>query len=174
MTLSNGYPGRTPVADQAMKSLALPLGFANPLWLAFGAAASAGAAWWLMARWATPFHLEAAAAAPTGLPASAPDLEPLPLAAVEAPVEAVVEAFAAPEPETALEVEALIPDDFTRMVGVGPRTAAALAARGVTRFAELAAWTADELAAFDAEMSLKGRSLRSAWLDQAKRLAAEV
>jgi predicted flap endonuclease-1-like 5' DNA nuclease len=66
-----------------------------------------------------------------------------------------------------------VADDLTRLIGVGPRTAAALANRGITRFAQLAAWSAEELAAFDAEMSLKGRSLRDAWIDQAKALAGQ-
>jgi predicted flap endonuclease-1-like 5' DNA nuclease len=64
-------------------------------------------------------------------------------------------------------------DDLTRMVGVGPRIAAALAARGVTRFADLASWGMAELEAFDRDLKLKGRALRSDWIDQARRLAAE-
>jgi predicted flap endonuclease-1-like 5' DNA nuclease len=147
---------------RAERSVALPIGMANPLWLVFGAAAGAGAAWWLMTRWVSPFRSEA-------VPAKA--LPPAKAAAVEGPVVEstvpaahVAEALAA-EPE---------PDDLTRLVGVGPRTAGALAARGVTRFADLAAWTAEDMAAFDAEMKLKGRSVRDAWLAQARRLAAEA
>lgn len=62
-------------------------------------------------------------------------------------------------------------DDFTRLNGVGPRIAAGLVAHGVTRFAQLAAWTADQLAAFDQEMKLRGRAIRSDWIEQAKRLS---
>jgi len=62
-------------------------------------------------------------------------------------------------------------DDFTRLNGVGPRIAAGLLAHGVTRFAQLASWTADQLAAFDQEMNLRGRAIRSDWIDQAKRLS---
>jgi predicted flap endonuclease-1-like 5' DNA nuclease len=62
-------------------------------------------------------------------------------------------------------------DDFTRLNGVGPRIAAALIAHGVTRFGQLAAWTADQLAAFDQEMNLRGRAIRSDWIEQAKRLS---
>jgi predicted flap endonuclease-1-like 5' DNA nuclease len=62
-------------------------------------------------------------------------------------------------------------DDFTRLNGVGPRIAAALIAHGVTRFGQLAAWTADQLAAFDQEMNLRGRAIRSDWVEQAKRLS---
>ena len=63
-------------------------------------------------------------------------------------------------------------DDFTRLNGVGPRIAAGLAAHGVTRFAQLASWTAGQLAAFDQEMNLRGRAIRSDWIEQARRLSA--
>jgi predicted flap endonuclease-1-like 5' DNA nuclease len=62
-------------------------------------------------------------------------------------------------------------DDLTRMVGVGPKLSEALAARGVTRFAQIAAWTEADLADIDAALSLKGRAVREAWVAQAKRLA---
>jgi predicted flap endonuclease-1-like 5' DNA nuclease len=64
-------------------------------------------------------------------------------------------------------------DDLTRMTGVGPKLAGALAERGVTRFAQIAAWTADDLAAVDAALNLKGRAVREAWVAQARRLARE-
>ena len=166
--------------DLALKSLTLPLGLANPLWLAFGAAASAGATWWLMTSWTRPVNLEAMALS------RAPDF----LAIDEAP-EVVTETLAVapvaiePEPEEpllevtpTLEVSSvaddipLADDDLTQLVGVGPRSAAALAERGVTRFAHLADWTAEQMAAFDADLKLKGRSFRDAWLDQARRLSA--
>ncbi|MEP6967489.1 MAG: hypothetical protein ABI906_05370, partial [Pseudomonadota bacterium] len=59
------------------------------------------------------------------------------------------------------------------LVGIGPKLAGALAARGVTHFADLAAWTTKDLADFDAALSLKGRAVRDAWVAQAKRLSAE-
>ena len=62
------------------------------------------------------------------------------------------------------------PDDLTTLVGIGPKLAAALAERGVTTYAHLAAWTTDQAEAFDAELSLKGRVARDAWVAQAKRL----
>ncbi|HLZ84496.1 MAG TPA: hypothetical protein VKQ54_13105 [Caulobacteraceae bacterium] len=200
------------IRERTMKSLTVPLGLANPLWLAFGAAASAGAAWWLMTRWARPLNAEAMfGAAFRTAPKPAPEkaapekkalkavettpavLEAAPVAApaiveaVAAPVEAVLEAVrvetaaiadavtdALAETEAQFETKAeAAADDLTRLVGVGPRTAAALAERGVTRFADLAAWTEAQMAAFDAELSLKGRSVRDAWRAQAKRLAAE-
>ena len=202
--------------DRALKSLAVPLGLANPLWLCFGAAASAGACWWLMSRLAKPFNAEAffagaapakaappkaappkaappEAAPPESMPKAveatpeaapmvpevalevAPTLVEVVAASVEAALEAVHETI---EAETAaveeLTPEAEVEDDLTLMVGVGPRTARALVDRGVTRFAHLAAWSEDQMAAFDHELNLKGRSVRDAWLKQAKRLAKKA
>lgn len=74
----------------------------------------------------------------------------------------------APGPEAADAV-----DDFTLLTGVGPRIAAALVSHGVTRFSQLASWTAEQFAAFDQEMNLRGRAIRSDWAQQAKRLAAK-
>ena len=95
---------------------------------------------------------------------------------IEAPV-VVVEAAApaasepvAPEP-VAPEPVALEPDDLTVMTGIGPKMAAALAERGITRFAQIAAWSEDEIAVLDKEMKLMGRVGREAWVAQAKRLA---
>jgi predicted flap endonuclease-1-like 5' DNA nuclease len=175
--------------ERATKSLTLPLGMANPLWLAFGAAASAGAAWWLMTRWASPVNLEAfampapkpletpvALAPPEPEAEPIPDIEPVVEPVMEVAAEAVEEVVDVAEAavEIAVEMAVAVADDLTRLVGVGPRTAAALAERGVTRFADLAAWTAEDMAAFDAGLNLKGRSVRDAWLAQAKRLAADA
>lgn len=188
MTWLSDYADAAQMRDRAMKSLTVPMGLANPFWLAFGAAASAGAAWWLITRWSAPVNLEAfAGSAPAAPKAKAPKaakvevvaesiIEPIVEAAAEAV--AVVESFEPVFPESVSEpvIEAApeTSDDLTRLTGVGPRTAAALAERGVTRFAHLAAWTPEQLAAFDTEMNLKHRSARDAWLAQAKRLAADA
>ena len=74
----------------------------------------------------------------------------------------------------AAAVVADTPDDLTRLVGIGPKLSVALAERGVTRFAQLAAWTETDLAEIDKALDLKGRAVRDAWIAQAKRLAAEV
>ncbi len=199
MTYMSTYMDPASMRERALKSLTMPIGLANPLWFAFTAAAGAGAAWWLMTRWARPLNFEAILPLPVAAPAlTLPPEAPAGEAVVAVahsvtealtPEEPVVEAFvaetqameadAAAEGEHVLaEMEAIVEaspvaDDLTRLIGVGPRTAAALANRGITRFAQLAAWSAEELAAFDAEMSLKGRSLRDAWIDQAKALAGQ-
>jgi predicted flap endonuclease-1-like 5' DNA nuclease len=159
--------------NRAARTLSVQIGLANPLWLAYSAAASAGAAWWLMARSWQPVNLEAQAVAT--LPSPEPVLESPVAVEVEPHAETVVAVVVdvAVETADAIRVEtAAVADDLTRLVGVGPRTAAALAERGVATFADLAAWTAEDVAAFDSDMRLKGRSVRDAWLEQARALTA--
>jgi len=72
------------------------------------------------------------------------------------------------------ETVALEADDLTRLVGIGPKLSVALAARGVTRFADIAHWTEADLAEVDKALDLKGRAVRDAWVAQAKRFAAEA
>jgi predicted flap endonuclease-1-like 5' DNA nuclease len=175
------FPDLDEARDQARKALNLPIGMASPLWLAFGAATTAGVAWWWMTRWTRAVNAEAMAGAAKAqveaLDAFVEKESEVAAKAVEAAA-SVLEAanVIAPQPvaasETILEVApAPAPDDLTTLVGIGPKLAAALAERGVTRFAHLAAWTTDEAAAFDAELNLKGRVARDAWIAQAKRLA---
>jgi hypothetical protein len=112
----------------------------------------------------------------------------VPLAVAEASVE-VVEAVVETVPEPVAEavanpvetVEKIADpvvaaaqnaaDDLTLLVGIGPKLAASLADLGVTRFSQIAAWSADELDSFDKLLSLKGRAERDAWVAQARRLA---
>lgn len=64
-------------------------------------------------------------------------------------------------------------DNLMRMKGVGPKLAAQLNALGVTRYAQIAAWTASDIAAVDAQLgAFKGRPIRDQWVDQAKYLAS--
>jgi predicted flap endonuclease-1-like 5' DNA nuclease len=169
--------------EAARRAMALPVGLSSPLWLAFGAAASAGVAWWWMTRWTRATNLEAVAgAARAQVEAVEAVVERQSEAAVEA-VEAAermleattmiaphaVEILAEPAEETE---EALAGDDLTQLAGVGPKLASELAARGIRTFAQLADWTEDQAQAFDDELSLKGRVARDAWIAQARRLAA--
>lgn len=64
-------------------------------------------------------------------------------------------------------------DDLLRLKGVGPKLRSLLIELGVTRYAQIAAWTDTDLAAIDAKLgSFKGRPVRDQWIDQAKYLAA--
>ena len=197
--IADGDPDMAWLADfqekssaQAQKALAIPVGMSSPLWLAFGAATTAGVAWWWMTRWTKATNLEALTTLPAlkvVKPAAprlviellAPEPEPAPPApAVEA---APVTVESEPAPATAPKLKAapkpkpapapvLEPQDLTQLVGIGPKLSVALAERGVTRFEHIAAWKAKDVAKFDAELSLKGRAVRDAWVAQATRFSA--
>lgn len=180
------------VTPQTEKALSFPVGAISPLWLMFAGAAATGAAMFWARQWLKPTNVEAQAplpapaveevievvetvveAAPETVEAvieSAPEIvEPM-VEAVEAVVEPVVEA--APEVvDTVAEVVDAVADDLTVMTGIGPKMASLLAERGVTRFADIAAWTPADVEKFDKDMKLMGRIDREAWIAQAKRFA---
>ncbi len=62
-------------------------------------------------------------------------------------------------------------DDLTQISGVGPVIVKKLNALGVTTFAQIAAWTPEDVADMDEKLSFKGRIDRDGWLEQAKKLA---
>ena len=177
MASTQAFPVTIPsvagVEARAEQALRWPVGAISPLWAVFGAAASAGVAWWWMTRWTRAVNVEAltevALSGVTEVAEAAADSELRLEEAVEAVDVAVAEA--PPPVAEAVAVEAPQADDLTRMIGIGPKLSLALAERGVTRFAEIAAWTADDLAEVDAALKLKGRAVREAWVAQAKRLA---
>lgn len=145
-------------------ALRLPIGAFSPLWLMFAGAAATGAAFFWAKTWFKPVNLEAL----TPLPAPVVEPEPV-VEAVELAVEAVPEVIE----EAVVTVEAAA-DDLTKLSGIGAKLAAALAERGVTRFAEIAAWTDADIARFDKDLKLMGRVGREAWLDQARRFSDAV
>ncbi len=63
-------------------------------------------------------------------------------------------------------------DDLKLISGVGPKLEQKLNALGVRRYAQIAAWTADDVGRFDNELSFHGRIERDNWVGQAKALAA--
>ena len=62
-------------------------------------------------------------------------------------------------------------DDLKKLSGVGPALEKKLLAGGITSFAQIAAWSADDVASVDAELSLKGKIEKEGWIAQAKDLA---
>ena len=62
-------------------------------------------------------------------------------------------------------------DDLKELSGVGPALEKKLHEAGVTTFAQIAAWTADDIAEMDEKLSFKGRIEREGWVEQAKQLA---
>ena len=62
-------------------------------------------------------------------------------------------------------------DDLKRIEGIGPKLEQLLNARGIRRFADLAALDAGEIEALDTAIGLDGRALRDDWAGQARKLA---
>ncbi|MCP1470047.1 putative flap endonuclease-1-like 5' DNA nuclease [Sphingobium sp. OAS761] len=109
---------------------------------------------------------------------AAPEPEPAPIPASPAVIERkpVEEPAPAPQP-TAISPAATVPpaetDDLLKLKGVGPKLGALLLDLGVTRFAQIAAWTDADIAAIDARLgNFRGRPVRDQWVDQAKYLAS--
>lgn len=75
---------------------------------------------------------------------------------------------AAPKKKAAAKSEG---DDLTRISGVGPVIVKKLHNLGVTTFAQIAAWTEEDIAAMDEQLNFKGRIERDDWLKQAAELA---
>jgi predicted flap endonuclease-1-like 5' DNA nuclease len=70
-------------------------------------------------------------------------------------------------------VAAVSGDDLSRIKGLGPKLKALLAELGVTSFAQIAAWSDEDLAKIDAQLgTFAGRPVRDNWIEQAKMLAA--
>ena len=117
------------------------------------AAGAASAARWARGRKDEELDLEVAASAPKAPPADEPAATP------------------APEPAAASGASRDL-DDLTAIKGLGKVKAAKLVAAGVTSYAQVAAWTDDDIA----EMGLKcntspGQIKREDWVGQAKALA---
>lgn len=63
-------------------------------------------------------------------------------------------------------------DDLTRIKGLGPKISTALRALGVTRYAQIAAWTEEDVARIDEQLgAFAGRATRDNWIEQAGLLA---
>jgi len=62
-------------------------------------------------------------------------------------------------------------DDLSKLTGVGPVMVKKLNSEGVINFAQIAAWTPEDIAEIDEKLSLKGRIDRDDWVKQATDLA---
>ncbi|MDG3039906.1 50S ribosomal protein L21 [Roseicyclus marinus] len=97
------------------------------------------------------------------------------IGAGSAPAEAAAAPAAKPAKAKAAKAEAPAAaagaDDLKKLSGVGPALEKKLIENGVTSFAQIAAWGADDIAAFDEKLNFKGRIEREGWVEQAKTLA---
>lgn len=108
--------------------------------------------------------------APPAIPPAIPPATPPGLAGAGEAVSAVVEMQ---QIEAAAEREGAGVDDLTRLKGVGPKLAEQLRALGITRFAQIAAWSEDDIDRIDARLGrFQGRIRRDGWVEQARLLAA--
>ncbi|MBB4573665.1 5' DNA nuclease [Rhizobium lentis] len=62
-------------------------------------------------------------------------------------------------------------NDLKLIAGIGPKLEQVLNAKGIRSFAEIAAWTDEDIARLDAELGFDGRIARDDWIGQAKVLA---
>ena len=98
--------------------------------------------------------------------------------AVEAPVEAEVPAETAAEaPAEEAEMTSLFAapegdaDDLKKISGVGPVLEGKLNDLGIKTFAQIAAFSAEDIAKVDEVLNFKGRIERDNWLEQAAEFA---
>ncbi len=64
-------------------------------------------------------------------------------------------------------------DDLLLIKGVGPKLVALLASLGVTRFAQIAAWSAEDIARTDGQLgNFAGRIERDSWVEQCRYLSS--
>lgn len=94
-----------------------------------------------------------------------------PKAAVK-PTVAKVKAEAAPKAAKAAP-KSSIPDNLELIKGLGPKVNSLLKGLGVTSFAQVASWTAADVAEMDGKLgAFAGRITRDNWVDQAQLLSA--
>lgn len=110
--------------------------------------------------------------APSASAAATATIVPPPASVGMAGIGEVV-SHAAEDEVAAVPVAAGAADDLTRIKGVGPKLRARLNELGVSRFDQIAAWTADDIAGIDASLgSFAGRPTRDNWVEQARLLAS--
>ncbi|MDW4496552.1 50S ribosomal protein L21 [Sulfitobacter sp. D35] len=112
--------------------------------------------------------VKAALGASTAVSAPAPKAEKK--AAKEAP-KAKAAAPKAEAPKAEAPKAAAGADDLKKLSGVGPALEKKLHDAGVTTFAQIAAWSDEDVAQMDEKLSFKGRIEREGWIEQAKELA---
>ncbi len=96
----------------------------------------------------------------------------VPVAAAALAVAAAVAPKAAKAKASAPAAGGMDTSNLSLIAGIGPTIEKKLRAAGVQTWNEIAAWTADDVAKWDAELALRGRATREEWVEQAKELLA--
>ena len=105
---------------------------------------------------------EQAVVEPVGVEPAAPVVAPAPESAKPKAPEPSPAASAAPPAAK---------DDLKKIRGIGRQGEAKLNAAGITRYAQIAAWTARDRREWGEKLALRGRIEREKWVSQAKSLA---
>ncbi|TIQ83113.1 MAG: proton-conducting membrane transporter, partial [Mesorhizobium sp.] len=81
---------------------------------------------------------------------------------------------AAPAAKKAATTKAAVGEasNLRRLIGIGPANERLLHGLGVTTYAQIAAWTADDVKRIEETLNFDGRIERERWIEQAKLLAA--
>lgn len=119
--------------------------------------------------------IDAAPAAVLPQPAIKPAQETVLAPITETPHEAD-SALPVPMPQTETPEPAALAagDDLSRIKGLGPKLRVILEGLGVTSFAQIAAWSDEDLIRIDPQIgAFAGRPARDSWVEQAKFLAAD-
>ncbi|WP_296416984.1 NADH-quinone oxidoreductase subunit E [Pseudooctadecabacter sp.] len=110
---------------------------------------------------------------PSPPPVSFPTVDPAPVQTPrEEPHPATTLTASSARPEGLAAPRDGIPDDLSKISGVGPKLAVLCNDLGFYHYDQIANWTADEIAWVDDNLEgFKGRVTRDKWVEQAKALA---
>lgn len=138
-------------------------------------------AWWIMRRPAARVRAKtidvltpgAAPAARNIMLFDAPPVVPLPASDAMGGIGEVIAAAAMNLAQTVPPIPTGEADDLTRIKGLGPKIAALLHGLGITRFDQIAAWSAADVARIDPQLgAFQGRIARDNWVEQSRYLSA--
>ena len=155
---------------------------ANMWWLLLPLLLGLLTGWWAWRNRSAALAYEAPAPAPVATSVPEPVAAPAPAAKLVADADAdtggmglgVGAAVAGAAALTAIGIPAAVgaADDLLRIKGIGPKLNGVLNGLGVTRFDQIAAWTAGDVDKVDDHLeSFKGRIGQEEWIPQAKLLA---
>jgi NADH-quinone oxidoreductase subunit E len=101
------------------------------------------------------------------------NIRPAPVKTTPGKVELAVAPAAKPVAKAKVAPRTRKADDLKQISGIGPKLEQVLNAKGIRTFAELAAWSDEDIARIDAELGFEGRIARDGWVAQAKALSAK-
>ncbi len=101
------------------------------------------------------------------------NIRPAPVKAAPGKVELAVAPAAKPVAKAKVGPRTRKADDLKQISGIGPKLEQVLNAKGIRTFADLAAWSDEDIARIDAELGFEGRIARDGWVAQAKALSTK-